>query len=141
MATIEPIYVFSTDLPGNLKSETAAFAARAHGAAGGQASRAGGNAYAILYRSSAGTLLGVDVIKDYVESFFSHAHDNAQARFQIARFGCESGVHNDEVMAHLFSNVPKNCLLSGLWRRVLDPKRPVRLLVFDPAGRMREEAW
>ena len=141
MATIESIYVFGTDLAGNLKSETAAFAARVHGACEGTASGASGNAYAIPYRNSAGNLLGVDVIKNYVESFFSHAHENAQTRFQIARFGCESSAHDDEMMARLFSNAPKNCLLAGVWKRVLDPKKPARLLLFDPGGHMKEEAW
>ena len=85
-------------------------------------------------------MLPVDVVKNYVDSFFTYAQDNAETRFQIARFGCESGANDDEAMAGLFAKAPKNCQLPGVWGRALDAKQPVRLLVFDPDAHMKDEA-
>lgn len=139
MAASDPIYVFGSDLAGNHDHETAAFAACIYGAEQGTGSGLTGNAYAIPYRSSERNLLPVDVVKNYVDSFFTYAQENAETRFQIAHFGCESGANDDEAMARLFAAAPKNCQLPGLWVRVLDPNRPARLLVFDPGAHMKDE--
>ena len=141
MAASEPIYVFGSDLAGNHDQDTATFAARVHSAEQGNGSGSSGNAYAIPYRSSERNLLPVDVVKNYVDSFFTYAQDNAETRFQIARFGCESGANDDDAMARLFAKAPQNCQLPGVWVRVLDAKEPARLLVFDPGALMKEEPW
>ena len=141
MAASEPIYVFGSDLAGKHDHDTAAFAARVHGAEQGTGSGLSGNAYAIPYRSSERNLLPVDVIKNYIDSFFTYAEEHADTQFQIARFGCESGAHDDDLIARLFGQAPKNCQLPGLWLRIVDSKQPARLLVFDPGAHMKDEAW
>jgi hypothetical protein len=137
----EAIYVFGSDLAGAHDKDTAAFAALVHGAEPGTASGPTGNAYAVPYRNSSRVLLSLDVIKNYVDTFLTYAQENRETAFQVARFGCESDAHDDEAMARMFQKAPKNCQLPGLWTRVLDPKQPARLLVFDPGAHLTDAKW
>jgi len=135
-------------------------AVRFHGAVVGKWSEITGNAYAIPYRNDQRALLPLDVIKNYVDSLIHYAADHPDARFHIARFGCESdahtdarvrvqieqfssetNAHSDEAMARLFKKAPLNCQLPGVWSSVLDEKQPARLLVFDPGAYLRDPEW
>jgi hypothetical protein len=137
----EPVYVFGTDLGGRHEQDSALVAVRLHGAEAGKGSGATGNAYAIPYRNTRLELLPLDVIGNYTESFLRHAASQADTRFQVARFACETGAYGDSEMARLFKGAPRNCRLPGLWARSLDPRLPVRLLVFDPGAHLKDERW
>lgn len=137
----EPIFVFGADLGGRHDQHSAAFAARVHGAEAGKASGASGNVYAIPYRNTARDVLPLNIIANYVAPFAQHARELPQRRFHIARFGCETGAHDDVSMARVFARLPDNCQLPGLWQRALQAKLPARLLLFDPSGCLIDARW
>lgn len=141
MSSAEPVFVFGTDLAGNHDSDSARLAAALYGAETGCASGETGAAYALPSRNSDGQLLGLDVIRNYVDPFLEFAAARAERQFRIARFGCEKDAHSDADMASLFRNAPPNCRLPGVWQRTLDPSLPARLLMFDPGAHLKQTRW
>ncbi len=137
----EDVFVFGTDLGGRHESESARFAVALHQAEPGKGSGASGHAYAVPCRNTRGEMLGPEVIGNYLDSLFSHAAAHPGLRFRVARFGCEKDGHSDAVMARLFARAPENCVLPGLWQRLLHTDLPARLLVFDPGAHLRDAAW
>jgi len=140
-ATVEPVHVFGSDLAGRNEHPGGAFAQRSHGAEAGRASGASGNAYAIPYRNTGGQFLPLEVIANYVTPFLQYAQSQPKQIFQVARFGCEPGAHDDAAMARLFALAPRNVRLPGVWQRQRDPTTPARMLLLDPSGRLKEPKW
>jgi hypothetical protein len=138
---VEPVYVFGSNLAGSHDHDSAGVAARFHGAESGKWNGLVGNSYAIPYRNSDMQLLGKDVLRNYILGFNRFAQSRPDLHFQIGRFGCESGAYTDTDMAPMFRSTPPNCSLPGVWLRVLDVTHPARLIVYDPAARMREGKW
>ncbi len=139
--TTEPVLVFGTDLAGRHENDTAATAVRLYRAEADKGSGPTGHAWAIPYRNSAQELLSLEIIANYVGAFCRQAQGKPDIGFVIARFGCESGAYSDQHMARLFAKAPPNCVLPGLWRRALDARQPARLIVFDPAGLLKDPRW
>lgn len=139
--TSEPIYVFGSDPAEGREQSAPTFAASVHGAVAGTVSGPTGNAYAIPCRDNAGELLPLRTIATHVATFIEHARNSRDVIYHVNRFGCEEGGHGDPAMAHLFSRVPPNCRLPGVWLRHLDPRSAVRILLFDPDARMKDERW
>lgn len=137
----EPVFVFGADLAGKHDFDTAAQAARLHGAAEGTSSGPTGSAYAIPCRNSQRALLGADVIANYTEPFLRHAQAHPDTAFEVARFGCGADGHDDATMARLFAKAPDNVRLPGLWLRCLRTDLPARLLLLDPGAHLRNVAW
>ncbi len=137
----EPVFVFGTDTAGKHAQETAAIAVRLFGAQAGTGSGQVGNSYAIPCRNSEQSLLPLAVIRNYLDGLFRHAADRPDTVFQISRFGCEVGGYQDAEMADQFRRAPDNVHLPGTWSRVLEPKQPVRLLLFDPGAHLKEPDW
>lgn len=140
-AGAEPIYVFGTDIAGRHAQESAATAVRLYGAEAGKGAGASGSSYAIPYRNSEQMLLPLTVIRNYLDDLFKHAAALPGSLFHVARFGCEPGAYKDAELADLFRRAPGNVILPGLWARLLDPKLPARLLIFDPGAHMKDPAW
>lgn len=138
----EPVFVFGSDLDGTHDGESAAAAVRFHSAETGVWSGPTGNGYVIPYLDSAQRFpLPIEVIKNYVDPFIVYAATHARLKFQVARFACDQDAHTDALMARLFSRVPDNCDLPGVWSCLLNPKQPARLLVFDPDAHLADVEW
>lgn len=140
-ASAEPVFVFGSNQLGQHTEGHAAVAARFHQAKDGEWSGRTGNAYAIPYRDRDYRLLSVKAIDASVKTFMNHAAANRSTQFQVARFACEKGAFSDSEIANLFQAPSSNCALSGVWQRVLDPRRPVRIMIYDPAGRLLDSDW
>lgn len=137
----EPVFVFGSNLAGHHDSGNAAVAARFHQAAAGVGRGPTGNAYAIAYRGINGALLSTEAIAKHVQGFRQYAAEHREKRYHIARFGCEKGALQDLEMATLFSGCSRNCVLPGVWQRLISPEHPVRVLIFDPDGQLLNAAW
>ncbi|MGE3849870.1 MAG: hypothetical protein AB7I01_23505 [Gammaproteobacteria bacterium] len=139
--TVEPTFVFGADLSGDFAGPTASVAQKHFRADSDIGVGPSGGAYAIPYRDSAGALLGFGALSPHIQGFLAHARAHPEEVFLVARFGCEPGALGDVDMARQFTHLPPNVLLQGLWQRANDPKFGVRLLIFDPFARFKEEYW
>lgn len=139
--TVEPTYVFGADMSGDFSQHSAAAASKYYRADTGVGVGPSGGAYAIPYRDADGALMSFGAIAPHVQAFVNHARAHPEESFLVARFGCEPGAHSDADMAKHFAHLPPNCLLPGLWARANDPKFAVRLLIFDPFARFKDEYW
>lgn len=139
--TIEPIFVFGSNMRGEHTEGHAQVAARFHKAQAGEWDGRTGNAYAIPYRDNDFRLMPLTAIRGYVERLAAYATEHRALTLQVSRFACEKGAFSDAEVAALFRAVPPNCALPALWQRVLDPERPVRIMVYDPAGRLLGAEW
>ena len=137
----EPMFVFGSNMLGEHDDGIALLAARFHRAETGIWRGPTGNAYAIPYRSELRRLLSLAEIARHVAGLRQFAASKPTLALRVARFACARGEYLDAEIAPLFARMPTNCALPALWRRVLDPEYPVRILVFDPVGRLRDAAW
>lgn len=137
----EPVHVFGSNMRGEHRTGAAAIAARVHGAEDGVWRGPTGNAYAIPDRNADDRLLPLAELARHVASLRQYAASKPEIALRVARFACGRGEYLDREVAPLFARMPPNCALPGLWRRVLDPDQPARLLVCDPEGRLREPEW
>ncbi len=137
----EPTYVFGADMSGDFSQGSAAIAARLYGADTDIGVGPSGHAFAIPYRNSDGEMLSFGALGPHIASFLSHARAHPEESFVVARFGCEAGGSDDATMIRHFSHVPPNCQLPGLWMRQAEPKMGVRLMVFDPFARFKDDYW
>lgn len=138
---LEPVFVFGANMRGEHLAGSAAAAARFHGAEHGVWRGPTGHAYAVPMRDPDDVLLPLAEIARHVASLRQYAQSKPDIALHVARFGCAPGEYDDRRMAPMFARLPPNCALSALWRRVLEPARQARLLIFDPEGRLRESAW
>jgi len=137
----EPIFVFGSNMRGEHVEGHAQSAARFHQAVTGEWNGRTGNAYAIPYRNRESKLMALADIAGYVERFKAYANEHRALMMQVARFACEKGAFSDVDIAGLFRDAPPNATLPALWQRLLDPQKPVRIMVYDPAGRLLAAEW
>ena len=138
---VEPIFVFGSNMQGEHTEGHAAVAARFHQAQTGDAEGRTGNAYAIPYRDRQMRLLPLREIAQHVEKCKAYADSHRSSLLQVARFACEKGAFSDAEIANLFRQAPPNCVLPAVWQRTLETGRPVRIMVYDPAGRLLGTEW
>jgi len=137
----EAVYVYGSDLAGAQQGESASLAVHAFGASPAQVSGPSGHTYALPCANSAGEPFEAGVLKNYVQTFFSHARAHEHTQFHVSRLTRDTGHGADTRMAGLFAGAPANCQLPGLWSAILDARQPTRLLIFDPGARLAEAAW
>lgn len=140
-AAVEPIFVFGSNMLGEHLEGHAQIAARFHQAAAGEWDGRTGHAYAIPYRDRELKLMSLADIAGHVERFKAYAGAQRALTLQVMRFACEKGAFDDADIANLFRDAPPNVVLPALWQRLLDPQRPVRIMVYDPAGRLLAAEW
>jgi len=140
-AAAEPVFVFGSNMLGEHDDGAALIATRFHRAEAGVWRGPTGHAYAIPFRNEGRRLLPLAEIARHVTGLRQYAASKPTRALRVARFACSRGEYLDREIAPLFARMPANCALPTLWRRVLDPACPVRLLIFDPAGRLRDAAW
>lgn len=128
----EPVFVFGSNIAGRHDGGAGAFAVAFHGAVAGQGSGPQGNSYAIPTQNSEFQALPLAVIKNYVDGFLQYAEKHSPQLFQVTRVGCGSAEYKDEQMAPLFKRAGANCLLPGLWLRVLGSTSTPRIIILDP---------
>jgi len=137
----EPVFVFGSNMLGKHDDGHALLATRFHRAEPGVWRGPTGNAYAIPYRNELNRLLSLAEVARHVAGLRQFAASKPELALRVARFACAKGEYLDGEIAPLFARMPANCALPALWRRAIDPEHPVRLLIFDPAGRLRDKAW
>lgn len=140
-AAAEPIFVFGSNMQGDHVEGQAQNAARFHQAVDGEWDGRTGHAYAIPYRDRALKLMPLADIAAHVERFKAYANEHRGLILQVARFACEKGAYTDVDIAALFRDMPPNVLLPALWQRLLDPQKPARIMIYDPAGRLLAAEW
>jgi len=137
----EPVFVFGSNMLGEHVEGNAQIAARFHQAAAGHWEGRTGNAYAIPYRDRQMKLMALRDIGGHVERFKAYASAQRGQPLQVARFACEKGAYSDAEVADLFRNAPPGAALPALWQRILDPGKSVRIMIYDPAGRLLAAEW
>ncbi len=137
----EPVFVFGANMLGRHDDGHALLATRFHRAEPGVWRGPTGNAYAVPYRNERNRLLSLAEIARHVAGLRQFAASKPALALRVARFACARGEYLDGEIAPLFARMPANCALPALWLRAIDPEHPVRLLIFDPAGRLRDKAW
>ena len=137
----KPIFVFGLRLDGAQETESAKAAVRLLSAELGTWSGPTGNAYAIPFLASDGTVLPLSVIENCVAPFVEFANQSPQRTFQISRFGCGANNHADQEMVKLFSDVPNHCRLPGVWSGFSNSDQAARLLIFDSSAQNDQTKW
>lgn len=110
------IFVFGSNLAGRHGKGAALFARQYHGAIYGVANGHTGNAYAIPTKDRELNPLPLNRIKAYVEEFLRYARRHPDLEFEVTRIGCGLAGYQDDQIAPMFREAPKNCHLPHGWR-------------------------
>lgn len=86
--SIDPVFVFGSNLAGRHGKGAALWARQHRGAIYGQGAGPQGNAYAIPTKDRQLRVLPLDVIRGYVREFLDYAHRQPNLRFELTPIGC-----------------------------------------------------
>lgn len=114
------VFVFASSMSGELKSSSARYAARLHGAIPGTPeglllAEDAPAAYALPLLNQEGQPLPFDWMARAVESLFAFAQERGDLMFQVPRLDLDVRLPEGQEIASLFDQAPENFLLSGLW--------------------------
>jgi hypothetical protein len=121
--SIDPVFVFGSNLAGRHGKGAALWARQHRGAIYGQGVGPQGNAYAIPTKDRQLRVLPLDVIRGYVREFLDYAHRLPDLRFELTPIGCGLAGYRPDQIAPMFANAPANVILPDAFRAVL-PVRP-----------------
>lgn len=124
-ASIEPVFVFGSNLAGRHGKGAALWARQHRGAICGQGVGPQGNAYAIPTKDHQLRVLPLDVIAGHVREFLEYAGERADLRFQLTPIGCGLAGYRPDQIAPMFADAPTNVILPDALRAVLDTEPPL----------------
>ena len=113
------IFVFGSNEAGIHGAGAARFAYKNRGARHGKGYGHHGDSFAIPTKDMDIQTLPLSRIEDYVRGFLAYAQGHPKLSFQITRIGCGLAGYQDEQIAALFQEAPKNCLFDEVWRPLL----------------------
>lgn len=117
--SVEPIFVFGSNLSGRHGKGTALHARTYYGAVDGKGVGLQGASYAIPTKDHALRAIPLNQIAHYVSQFIKFAVEHPEMTFQVTRVGCGLAGYSDKQMAPLFEGAPKNCQLPEEWKPFL----------------------
>ncbi|SOC46874.1 MULTISPECIES: A1S_2505 family phage non-structural protein [Rhizobium/Agrobacterium group] len=123
--TIEPVFVFGSNLAGRHGKGAALWARRHRGAIYGQGVGPQGRAYAIPTKDRGLRVLPLAVIRGHVDDFLGYARGLANTRFEVTPIGCGLAGYRPDQIAPMFADAPANVILPDAFRAVLaaSPRR------------------
>lgn len=113
---MKKIYVFGSNLAGRHAKGAALRAYQEHGAVYGQGAGLQGNSYAIPVMDEDMKTLPLNRIQRQVDTFIKFATLNPEMTFEVTRVGCVFNGYEDNDIAPMFIDAPKNCVLPAGWR-------------------------
>jgi hypothetical protein len=113
------IFVFGSNLAGAHLAGAALSALREHGAVWGQGKGFQRTSYAIPTKDHQIKTLPLRVIERHVRLFLSFAESQPRLEFFVTRIGCGLAGYQNQDIAPMFKNAPKNCELSPKWLKIL----------------------
>lgn len=122
--SIEPVFVFGSNLAGRHGKGAALWARQHRGAIYGQGVGPQGNAYAIPTKDHQLRVLPLDVIRGYVHEFLKYAGRRADLRFQVTPVGCGLAGYRPAQIAPMFAGAPPNVILPDTFRAALRTEPP-----------------
>ena len=117
--SIDPVFVFGSNLAGRHGKGAALWARQHRGAIYGQGVGPQGNAYAIPTKDRQLRVLPLDVIRSHVREFLDYAHRQPDLRFELTPIGCGLAGYRPDQIAPMFANAPANVILPDAFRAVL----------------------
>ncbi len=129
---MDPVFVFGSNLAGRHGAGAAKFAREWRGAGQGVGEGATGRSYAIPTKDADLKTLPFAAIEASVKRFIDYAKAHESEVFQITKVGCGLAGLTDDQVAPLFTDVPKNCHIPGVW---LARQYPLLMRVIIAGGR------
>jgi len=129
MPSADPVFVFGSNLAGRHGRGSASFARRWRGAVSGTGVGMTGCSYAIPTKDAHLHTLPLPEIAGHVETFLRFASRQTSMAFDVTRVGCGLAGYRDADIAPLFADAPDNCRLPWVWRRLLRPESPIRVII------------
>lgn len=109
------IFVFGSNLDGIHGKGAALHAAKWHGAEKGVGEGPTGTAYALPTKRTPYEQLSLQEVKGSIERFIAYARTVPGTEFMVTRVGCGLAGFEDDQIAPLFNDAPRNCKLPGVW--------------------------
>lgn len=116
------IFVFGSNEAGRHGVGAARRARQAYGAKYGQGKGLQGSSFAIPTKDHSLKTLSLNKVAAYVAEFKEFAALNLDKELYITRIGCGLAGFDDEQIAPLFVNSPRNCIFSKDWEKYLGAK-------------------
>lgn len=130
------VFVFETNLAGNLDHGIPRLAAVGYGAQPGLGSGASGRAFALPTANSQGRPLSVEVVRSYVLDFMNYAQARPEVTFRLGLIGQNLGPADRERILPFFEDAPKNCQLPASWLVRFGRLKLHRLLIGSGAANL-----
>jgi hypothetical protein len=118
-ASIDPVFVFGSNLAGRHGKGAALWARQHRGAIYGQGVGPQGAAYAIPTKDRQLRVLPLATIRGHVHDFLGHARRRADLRFEVTPIGCGLAGYRPDQIAPMFADAPANVILPDAFRAVL----------------------
>jgi len=119
LSTVDPVFVFGSNLAGRHGKGAALFAREQRGAIYGQGEGFQGNSYGIPTKDEYIRTLPLDAVALHVERFKAFAAAHPDMHFQVTAIGCGLAGYTPAQIAPLFRGVPGNCLLPPEFEKIL----------------------
>lgn len=117
--SIEPVFVFGSNLAGRHGKGAALWARQHRGAICGRGVGPQGAAYAIPTKDRQLRVLPLEVIRGHVADFLEYAGRRADLRFEVTPIGCGLAGYRPDQIAPMFAGSPANVILPNAFRAVL----------------------
>lgn len=117
--SVDPVFVFGSNLAGRHGKGAALWARRHRGAIYGQGAGPQGNAYAIPTKDRQLRVLPLQVIHGHVQEFLDYARRRSNLRFEVTPIGCGLAGYRPDQIAPLFAGAPANAILPAAFRAAL----------------------
>jgi hypothetical protein len=117
--SLDPVFVFGSNLAGRHGKGAALWARQHRGAIYGRGVGLQGNSYAIPTKDQQLRVLPLDAIHPYVGEFVDFARSRPDLSFELTPIGCGLAGYRPEQIAPMFSGAPTNVILPEAFRTVL----------------------
>ena len=124
--SVEPVFVFGSNLAGRHGKGAALWARQHHGAVYGRGAGPQGNAYAIPTKDCRLRVLPLEVICGHVRKFLDYACRRPDLRFEVTPVGCGLAGYRPDQIAPMFAGAPANVIMPNSFRAILGAEPPSR---------------
>lgn len=122
--SINPVFVFGSNLAGRHGKGAALWACQHRGAIYGRGVGPQGAAYAIPTKDRQLRVLPLATIRGHVDNFLGYARRRTDLRFEVTPIGCGLAGYRPDQIAPMFADAPANVILPDAFRAVLASLRP-----------------
>ena len=137
--SLDPIWVFESQLNVDIERGPAAIARKCRGAIAGEFDGPTGSNYALPTRTPEGKLLEPDELRRHVGTFRAFAEQHPEQQFRLLPSYARKTPAEHERFADLMVNLPSNCILTGRMLELLGRLEEVRIIILDANVRFIEK--